>query len=222
MRRDEEAIEEEEARKRRWSKKRKSETETERRNEGERKKERERGRERRQDTGNSLQRFIGQRCLMGTMLVPHFLHNLENGAAPSTDGRERRVYAGASFFSRRRRRNKNCRLHALIRFFASCSLENVGRSKIYQKAMHRSARIPIFLRRKGAHTLPALKIIQNKSPVSIGPGKKKEKVSRRPGTGTQRARGPSLRSLPPQARARLRAPVCVCTPTRPLQAHADK
>lgn len=133
---------------------------------------------------------------------------------------ERGEYAGASFFSRRRRRNKNCRLHALIRFFASCSLENVGRSKIYQKAMHRSARIPIFLRRKGAHTLPALKIIQNKSPVSIGPGKKKEKVSRRPGTGTQRARGPSLRSHPlvrsasrPHTHAPARAVCCKLTPT---------
>lgn len=31
----------------------------------------------------------------GTMLVPHFLHNLENGAAPSTDGTE---YTGAPFF----------------------------------------------------------------------------------------------------------------------------
>lgn len=35
-----------------------------------------------------LQRFIGQRYLMGTMPVPHFLHNLENGAATSTDATE--------------------------------------------------------------------------------------------------------------------------------------
>lgn len=126
---------------------------------------------------------------MGTMLVPHFLHNLENGAATSTDATEYtyiyiykiRIYIYIhtlpSFFLHVDGATKIARLHGLIRFFVSCSLADVVGSRQNLPESHAPVRVNshFFARGGGGKARTPVKIIQNKWSVSIDRRKKEIK-----------------------------------------------